>query len=57
MCKYLVSNKKNMSDFHPIEVTVVGRGIDAQLQVDENLYEITSGWVKNGYDRHRQKGG
>ena len=33
--KCSVSNQTNVSNFHPLEV--VGRGSDAQLQVDENL--------------------
>ena len=36
ICKYLVSNEPNMSNFHPGEV--VGRGSETQLQIGENYY-------------------
>ena len=39
ICKCLVLNEINMSNFHPLEV--VCRGSETQLQVDENLNEIT----------------
>ena len=39
ICACLVSNLTNMRDFHPLEV--VGRGSETQLQVGENLNELT----------------
>ena len=35
ICKYLVSNQTNMSNFDPLEV--VNRGSETQLQVGQNL--------------------
>ena len=35
----MLNLKKNMSNFHPLEV--VGRGSETQLQVGENLNKIT----------------
>ena len=35
ICKYLVANSSNKSNFHPLEV--VGRDEETQIQVTENL--------------------
>ena len=35
ICKCFVPNKKNISNFHRLEV--VGRGSETQLQLDDNL--------------------
>ena len=35
VCRLLVTNKKNTSNFHPLEV--LGRGSETQLEVGENL--------------------
>ena len=35
ICECLVSNKRNASNFHPLEV--VGRGSETHLQMGENL--------------------
>ena len=44
ICKYLVSNSTNISNFHPLEVA--GRGSETQLQVAENLNKLT--WLQKG---------
>ena len=38
ICKCLVSNETNMSNFHPLEV--VSRGSETQLQVGENVNDL-----------------
>ena len=38
ICKYLVSNQTNMSNFHPLEV--LGRDSETQLQVGEKLNNL-----------------
>ena len=35
ICKFLVSNETNMSNFHPFQV--VGRDSETQLQVGDDL--------------------
>ena len=39
ICRCLISNLKNMNNFHPLEV--VGRDSETQLQVGENLNKLT----------------